>query len=76
MSVSSPVQTSKSWGVLALFLVVVLGGGMLIGVNNPPGDWYAGLQKPWFTPPGILFAKDGEWKVKPTSEYVGTIWRR
>jgi tryptophan-rich sensory protein len=46
---------AQRWGLLALFVAAVLGGGMLIGINNPPGDWYAGLQKPWFTPPGILF---------------------
>lgn len=54
----SPAATSpapKRWAFLAVFLAVTLGGGMLIGVNNPPGDWYAGLAKPWFTPPGILF---------------------
>jgi tryptophan-rich sensory protein len=45
----------KRWGLLALFVAAVLGGGMAIGINNPPGDWYAGLEKPWFTPPGILF---------------------
>ncbi|KQT44531.1 sensor histidine kinase [Aureimonas sp. Leaf454] len=46
---------ARHWGLLVLFLVGVVGAGMLIGVNNPPGDWYAGLEKPWFTPPGILF---------------------
>ena len=33
--------------------VVVLGGG--IGVITLPGDWYAGLEKPWFTPPNWAF---------------------
>lgn len=43
------------WPSLIAFLVVVVGGGLLIGVTNTPGDWYEGLAKPWFTPPGWLF---------------------
>ena len=39
------------YGLLALFLAVSLGGGMLVGISNPPGDWYAGLAKPFFNPP-------------------------
>lgn len=33
--------------------VVAMGGG--IGVITLPGDWYAGLAKPWFTPPNWAF---------------------
>lgn len=33
--------------------VVVIGGG--IGFLNVPGEWYAGLAKPWFTPPNWVF---------------------
>ena len=43
------------YGLLALFLAVSLGGGMLVGISNPPGDWYAGLAKPSFNPPDWLF---------------------
>jgi tryptophan-rich sensory protein len=41
--------------VYAAFIigVVVIGGG--IGVLTLPGEWYAGLQKPWFTPPNWVF---------------------
>lgn len=42
-------------GLLAVFLVVTLGGGLLIGVSNPPGAWYEALAKPGFTPPNRLF---------------------
>lgn len=40
---------------LALFLVLVIGGGVLIGYLTPPDDWYARLDKPPFNPPGAVF---------------------
>jgi len=40
---------------LALFIVLVLGGGTLIGFMTLPGAWYAGLAKPWFNPPNWIF---------------------
>ncbi len=41
---------------LALFIVLVLGGGTLIGSMTLPGAWYAGLAKPPFNPPNWIFA--------------------
>jgi tryptophan-rich sensory protein len=38
-----------------LFLVLVLGGGLVMGRLFMPGEWFAGLAKPWFNPPGWLF---------------------
>jgi benzodiazapine receptor len=43
------------YATLALFLVLVVGGGILIGVGNIPGEWYQALEKPWFNPPNWLF---------------------
>lgn len=46
---------SKTAGLIG-FLVLVVGGGLLIGYSFLPGVWYQGLAKPFFTPPNWLFA--------------------
>ncbi len=38
------------------FLIIVLGGGLLIGAQTMPGDWYQSLAKPSFNPPNWVFA--------------------
>jgi tryptophan-rich sensory protein len=43
-------------GVLFLFLTLVLGGGLIIGIVIAPGEWYAALSKPPFSPPNWIFA--------------------
>ena len=40
---------------LAGFLLLVVGGGLLIGLNTMPGEWYAALDKPAFNPPNWIF---------------------
>lgn len=42
------------WIYAAFIIAVPLIGGA-IGVTTLPGEWYAGLAKPWFTPPNWLF---------------------
>jgi tryptophan-rich sensory protein len=47
---------ATEFGSLVLFLVLVLGGGLVIGFVTLPGGWYATLTKPPFTPPNWIFA--------------------
>jgi tryptophan-rich sensory protein len=41
---------------LAFFVVLVVGTGFATGFFNRPGGWYGALAKPWFNPPGSIFA--------------------
>ena len=61
---------------LLLFLVLAVGGGLAIGFVTAPGDWYAGLAKPSFNPPGWIFAP--VWTVLYVLIAVAgwRIWRR
>lgn len=47
--------SQRSYAVLGLFLIVVLGVGFTIGLTIRPGAWYEALVKPFFTPPNWLF---------------------
>lgn len=50
-----PPASPRSWLALVFFLVLVVGGGLLIGSLSTPDGWYAALQKPWFNPPNWIF---------------------
>ena len=42
------------YAVFIIFLAAT-GAAAATGSLFPPGEWYAGLTKPWFTPPAIAF---------------------
>lgn len=41
--------------VYLAFLIVTVGGGLLIGAQTDTGSWYQSLDKPSFTPPNWVF---------------------
>lgn len=44
----------RIWLVLAVWILASLSAGF-IGSRFPPGEWYAGLEKPSYNPPGWIF---------------------
>lgn len=45
----------RDFKTYVFFLVLVFGGGTALGFVTRPGDWYAQLVKPDFTPPSWIF---------------------
>jgi len=56
MQSTAVYRTPQSWLALAVFLLVVIGVGALIGTQSVPGEWYDGLTKPPLNPPDAVFA--------------------
>ena len=55
MTTTTETRRPKSWLLLAVFIIVVVGVGGLIGSQSVPGAWYENLQKPPFNPPNWIF---------------------
>jgi translocator protein len=49
-------KTPRPWLILVVFVVGVLAIGGALGYLTAPGEWYAGLRKPFFNPPNWIFA--------------------
>ncbi len=52
---SIDTRTPRTWVALAVFLVLVIGVGGLIGTQSVPGAWYESLVKPPLNPPNWVF---------------------
>ena len=68
--------STQRWHAYFLFPLGVTAVGLLIGFLDLPGDWYARLAKPFFTPPDWLFAP--VWTVLYLAIGLagGRLWRR
>jgi tryptophan-rich sensory protein len=54
-TLSLDYRSPRALGLLAGFLIVVIGVGALIGITTMPGEWYQSLDKPPFNPPNWVF---------------------
>lgn len=49
------MNSTRRLGTLPLFILGVVGIGIVIGILTGPGEWYAALAKPDFNPPNWVF---------------------
>lgn len=63
-------------GALAVFLVLCIGGGAASGLATPPGEWYASIAKPSWTPPGWLFGPVWTALYAMMGVAAWLLWRR
>jgi benzodiazapine receptor len=54
-SIALDYRNPRTLIVTLLFIVVVVGIGAVIGINNVPDAWFTALDKPPFNPPNWLF---------------------
>lgn len=73
---TGPRGAGVSAVVLVAFLVACIGGGAASGLATPPGDWYASLAKPAWTPPGWLFGPVWTLLYAAMGVSAWLLWRR
>ena len=61
---------------LVASFVVCIGGGAASGLATPPGDWYASLAKPAWTPPPWVFGPAWTLLYAMMAVAAWRLWRR
>jgi len=56
LSDQADLKSAAALKILAVFLIGVLGSGLLIGSLTDTSGWFDSLQKPFFNPPSWVFA--------------------
>lgn len=65
-----------SAAALAAFVLACVVGGAISGLATPPGDWYASLAKPSWTPPPWLFGPVWTLLYAMMGIAAWLLWRR
>jgi len=72
INIFKPIATG--WGLI--IWVVICYCPALIGIAFPPGDWYASLQKPSWTPPTWLFGPVWTMLYATMAIAAWLVWKR